>query len=104
MYFSFSFENPKVTFRDVLFEVIRENEILHRFDTSHKFWEKFSVRDESLKKKLGYYSIEYIDDPCFITMAVNRKEYFEKRESENLNKKHKGLRKGAKVIELLQLF
>ena len=26
---------PDPKFRDVLFEVIRENEILHRFDTSH---------------------------------------------------------------------
>ena len=26
-------------FRDVLFGVICENEILHRLDTSHKFWE-----------------------------------------------------------------
>ena len=25
--------------REVLFEVICENKILHRFDTSHKFWE-----------------------------------------------------------------
>ena len=39
-------------FRDILFEMIEENEILHRFDTSHKFWEKFSVRDESLNKNL----------------------------------------------------
>ena len=37
-------------FRDILFDVIKENEILHRFDTSLKFWERFSVRDKSLKK------------------------------------------------------
>ena len=66
---------------------------------SHKFWEKFSVRDKSLKKKLGYYSIENIDDPCFITIAVNPKKYFEKFESENVNKEHKSLRKSAKGME-----
>ena len=48
---------PDGKFRDVLFEVIKENETLHRLDMSHKFCEKFSARDDSLKKKLGYYSI-----------------------------------------------
>ena len=33
-------------------------------------------------------------------MVLNLKEYFEKCESENVNKKHKGLRKGAKGMEL----
>ena len=40
-------------------------------------------------------------------MVVSQKEYFEKCESENVNKKHNGakdLRKGAKEIELLKLF
>ena len=86
-------------FREVLFEVIGENEILHQFDMSHKFWEKLSARDESLNRKLGYYSTENIYDPCFITIAVNPKEYFEKFESENINKKHKGLRKGTQGME-----
>ena len=45
---------PDSKFRDVLFEVIVENEILHRFDTSHEFWENYSARNKSLKKKLGY--------------------------------------------------
>ena len=90
---------PDDKFRGILFKVIKENEILHRFDTSHKFWEKFSARDESLKKKLGYYSIENSDDPFLVTIAVNPKEYLEKFESENINKKPKGLRKGAKGIE-----
>ena len=90
---------PDGKFRDALFEIIKENEILHPFDTSHKFWEKFSVTDESLKEKLGYYSIGSIDDLCTVTIAVNPKEYFEEFESENINKKHKGLRKGAKGME-----
>ena len=82
---------PGENFRDLLFEVIGENESLHWFDTSRKFCEKVSGRDKSLKKKL--------DDPCFITIAVNPKEYFEKFESENINKKHKGLRKGTQGME-----
>ena len=72
-----------------------KNDVLHRFDSSHKFWEKYGVRNEHLKKKLGYFSIENIDDPCVVTVAVNPKDYFEEFESQSVNKKHKGLREGA---------
>ena len=41
---------PDEKFWDILFDVICENEILNTFDTSHEFWEKFSVRNTSLKK------------------------------------------------------
>ena len=52
-----------------------------------------------LKKKLGFYSIEIIDDPCLVTVAFNPKEYIETFESENISKKHKSLRKGARGME-----
>ena len=32
---------PNGKFRNILFEVIKENEILHQFDKSHKFWKIF---------------------------------------------------------------
>ena len=38
----------------------------------------------NLKKKLGYFSIENIDDPCVVTIAVNPKEYFEEFESQSV--------------------
>ena len=79
-------------FRDVLFEVIINNDVLHRFDTSHKFWEKYSVKNESLGKKLGCFLIENLDDPFIVNIAVNPKEYFEELESQFVKKKHKGLR------------
>ena len=41
---------PDSVFRDVLFEVIIKNDVLHRFDILHKFWEKYEVRNEHLKK------------------------------------------------------
>ena len=88
---------PDTKFRDV--EVIVENEILHRFDTSHKFWERYIVRNASLKKKLDYFSIENIDDPCMTTVTVNPKEYIETFKSEYVNKKHKELSKGALGME-----
>ena len=90
---------PVSKFRDFLFEVIVDNEILHRFGTSHEFWKNYSARNKSLKKKLGYISIENIDYPCMVTVTVNPKEYFEGLKSENINKKHKGLRKSALGME-----
>ena len=44
---------PDSQFRDVLLEVIIKNNILRRFDTSHKFWEKYLVRNGSLRRKPG---------------------------------------------------
>ena len=52
-----------------------------------------------IKKKLGYFSIKNIDDPCIVTVLVNPKEYFELFESQAVNKKHKGLRKGTADME-----
>ena len=43
---------PKSNFRDVLFEVIVENETLYKFDTSHEFLENYSARNKFLKKNL----------------------------------------------------
>ena len=90
---------PNEHFPNVLFEVIISNKILNRFDTSHKFLDQFNVRNKDLRKKLGYFAIEDIDDLCFVTVAVNPKEYFEQFESDNVSKKHKGLRKGAAGME-----
>ena len=77
---------PDSVFRYVLFELIIKNDVLHRFDTSHKFWEKYGIRNKHLKKKLGYISIGNIDDPCVVTVAVNPKKYFEEFESQSVNK------------------
>ena len=82
-----------------MFEVFINSDILCRFDTSHKFWEKYSVRNEFLRKKLRYFLIENIDNPWIVTVVVNPKEYFEEFESQVVNKKHKRLRKGAAGIK-----
>ena len=44
---------------------------------------------------LGLYEVEHIDDPCYVTLAVNPKEYFECFKSDTCNKKHKGIKKGS---------
>ena len=47
------------------------------------------------QKVLGLYEVENINDPCFVTLAVIPKEYLEYFKSENVNKKHKGIKKGS---------
>ena len=40
---------PNSNFRDLLFEVFVNNEIINRFVTSHEFWEKFEARNTWLE-------------------------------------------------------
>ena len=47
----------------------------------------------------GLYEVEHIDDPCYVTLAVNPKEYFEYFKSNSTNKKHKGIKKGSAGME-----
>ena len=50
-------------------------------------------------KKCLVYEVECINDPCLVTLAVNPKEYYEYFKSENINKKHKGVKKGSSAME-----
>ena len=87
-------------FRDIIFLVIINSKVLERFDVSHEFWEPFDVRKENTRKQLGLYEIEHIEDPCFVTIATNPKEYIEYFKSEYINKKHKGIRKSENSLNL----
>ena len=82
--------------REVIFEVILKTKLFKRFDTSHAFWEKFNVRKPKKKKKLGIYEFERVDNPCYVTLAVNPKEYFELFRDYSINKKHKDIKKRIK--------
>lgn len=95
-------ETPEDKYRDIIFEIITSSEIYKRFDSSPEFWEIFGVRKEQKRKKLGYFEAERIDNPCILTLVVNLKEYLELFEDKNLNKKHKGIKKG--FDDLLELF
>ena len=46
-----------------------------------------------LRKCLGYFEIEHIDNLCFVTVAVNPKEYYEFVGDNSINKNHKGIKK-----------
>ena len=81
--------------RNILFEIFSKTEIRNRFDKSNKFWEQFGVCEPKNQKVLGLYEVENINGPCMVTLAVKPKEYFEYFKSENINKKHKGVKKGS---------
>ena len=90
---------PECNVRDILFEFFSKTEIRERFDKSDEFWRRFNVHDLKDSKVLGLYEVEHIDDPCYVTLAVNPKEYFEYFKSELINKKHKGIKKGSADME-----
>ena len=79
---------PECNVRDILFEILSKTKICERFDKSNE-----------CEKVLGLYEVEHIDDPCYVTLAVNPKEYFEYFKSHTCNKKHKGIKKGYSGME-----
>ena len=87
-------------FGDMIFEVISKNKIINRFDVLHDFWDKFNVQDKNTKKRMTLFETEHIDDPCYICIAVNPKEYNEKFKSNNINKKHKRIRKDTNAMDI----
>ena len=52
-------------YRDIIFEAIIASKIYERFDSLHEYWEKFSVRKENMRKCLGYFELENIDNHAF---------------------------------------
>ena len=85
--------------RDILLEIFFKTEIRDRFDKSDEFWRLFNVHNPKDQKVLGLYEVEHINDPCYVTLAVNPKEYFEYFKSNSTNKKHKGIKKGSPGME-----
>ena len=69
------------------------SKILSRLDLSDDFLNQFDVQNKALKKQVGLYGVESIDNPDILTISVNPKEYFEKYRDKRINKKHKGLKK-----------
>ena len=51
------------------------------------------VKTKKLKKQVGLYEVESVNNPNVITIAVNPKKYFEVFKNRNFNKKHKGVKK-----------
>ena len=49
-----------------------------RLNVSDPFWSTFEIRDKNVKKQMGLYEIENINNANICRIAVNPKEYFEK--------------------------
>ena len=61
--------------------------------------EKFDSRKESLRKCSGFSEIEHIDNPSFLMIDCNPKEYYEMFEDSFVNKEHKRVKKGSPVMD-----
>ena len=85
--------------RDILFEIFSKTEIRERFDKIKEFWRRVNVHSPNEQKLLGLYEVEHIDNPCYVTLAANPKEYFEYFKSNLTNKKHKGIEKDIAGME-----
>ena len=77
---------PECDVREILFEIFSSTETRDRFDKSDEFWIRFGVHCPQNQKMPGLYEVEHIDDPCYETLAVTPKEYFEYLKSDNVNK------------------
>ena len=87
---------PESKARKVIFECMIKSKILDRLDVSDEYWKQFNVYNANTKKQMGLFEIEHIDNPNVCTIAVNPKEYFEKFKNRDINKKHKGVKKGTR--------
>ena len=87
---------PESEARKVIFECMTKSKILERLDLSDEHWKQYNVYDASTKKQMGLFEIEHINNPNVCTIAVNPKEYFEKFKNKDINKKHKGVKKGTR--------
>ena len=64
----------KKTARNIVFEVLTKSKVLNRLDLSNDFWEQFNVQNKSLKKPVGLYEVENINNTNILTIAINPKE------------------------------
>ena len=82
--------------RKIIFEVMITSKNLKRLDVSDDFWAQFDVQNKKVKKQVGLFETENVDKANVITISVNPKEYLEVFEDLSINKKHKGIKKGAR--------
>ena len=85
--------------RNIIFEVMLKSKVFDRLDLSAEYYDKFNCRNESLKKRVGFFEVENIDTPNIITIALNPKEYYERFADTTDNKKHKGLKKSTPYMD-----
>ena len=98
--------------RKLIFKIIMQSKIGPRIDASDPFFKQFDCHNLKLKKQVGLYEVESINNPNVIAIAVNPKGYFEVFRNKSFNKKHKGVKKttsgmdfesyAARILDLRQ--
>ena len=58
-----------------------------------EFYDQFNCRNEKLRKKVGPFEVENIDNANVITIELNPKEYYERFVNYSDNKKNNGIKK-----------
>ena len=75
------------------------SKVINRLDLSDDFWVQFGLQNKPLKKQIGLYEIESIDNPNIITISINPKEYFEKYRDKRINKKTLRLKRDTPAMD-----
>ena len=81
------------TAKNVILEVLIKSKVFNRLDLSDDFWEQFNVQNKDLKRQVGLYEVENIDNTNILTIAINPKECFEKYKDYSINKRQKARKK-----------
>ena len=64
--------------QEKIFDVLIKSKILERLDLSDNFLERFCVQNKSIKKQVGLYEIENINNANILTIAINRRRGLQK--------------------------
>ena len=86
--------------KNLIFEIMFTRKLFERLDLSDNFSTQFNVQNKKLKKQVGLYEVESINNPNIITVAINPKEYFEQYKSYSINKKANGIRRDTEGMTL----
>ena len=64
--------------QEKIFDVLIKSKILERLDLSDNFLERFCVQNKSIKKQVGLFEIENINNANVLTIAINRRRGLQK--------------------------
>ena len=64
--------------QEKIFDVLIKSKILERLDLSDNFLERFCVQNKSIKKQVGLFEIENINNANVLTIAINRRRVLQK--------------------------
>ena len=89
-----------VRYWKLTFEIALSSKLFEHLDCSHEYFDIFQARDENIKKQVGLYKTEAIDNPTMISIIVNPKEYKEHYQNKDSNKRQRGVCRGTTGMTL----